>query len=109
MADNVKPRIKVPKTAKKGEVFEVKTLIQHEMETGLRKDSSGKAIPRKIINKFTCTLNGKPVFSIDIDPALSANPFIVFYVRATESGTMEFKWLDDDGSVYSAQHELTVN
>jgi len=109
MAENVKPRIKAPATAKKGEVFEVKTLIQHEMESGQRKDKDGKIIPRQIINKFTCTLNGKPVITLDLEPAISANPYIVFSIRATESGTLEFKWMDDNGAVYSASHNLTVN
>jgi len=33
-----KARVKVPKSIKKGEVFQVKTLISHKMETGQRKD-----------------------------------------------------------------------
>ena len=49
-----KPRVKVPKTAKAGEVITIKTLIDHKMETGQRKDKEGKVIPRQIINKFTC-------------------------------------------------------
>jgi len=109
MADTVKPRVKAPKTAKKGEVFEVKTLIQHDMESGQRKDKQGKVIPRQIINKFTCTLNGKTVFSMDLEPAISANPYIVFQVKATESGKLEFKWFDDNGSVYTFAQDLTVN
>jgi sulfur-oxidizing protein SoxZ len=38
MASEPKPRIKVPKSARAGEVIVIKTLIGHEMETGLRKD-----------------------------------------------------------------------
>ena len=48
-----KPRIKLPESAKVGEVIEVKTLISHVMETGQRKDADGKTIPRSIINTFT--------------------------------------------------------
>jgi len=48
MAD--KPRLKLPKQAKKGEVIQIKTLVQHPMENGLRKDANGNLIPRKIIN-----------------------------------------------------------
>ena len=58
-----KPRLKLPKEAKKGEVIEIKTLLPHIMESGQRKDKDGKTIPRKIINKFACEFNGKPVFS----------------------------------------------
>ena len=35
---NFKARIKVPKKVKKGEVFQIKTLTTHKMETGLRKN-----------------------------------------------------------------------
>ena len=74
MAD-VKPRIKLDKKqAKKGDLVEVKALVSHVMETGQRKDASGNTIPRKILNKFTCTVNGKEVFSADFEPAISANP-----------------------------------
>jgi sulfur-oxidizing protein SoxZ len=104
-----KPRVKVPKTAAKGEVLEIKTLITHKMESGQRKDKkTGEKIPQKIINKFVCSFNGKEVFSADWHPAISANPFMSFYTTATESGTFEFTWTDDDGSVYSKTAELSV-
>jgi sulfur-oxidizing protein SoxZ len=47
--------INAPSKAKRGDVIEIKTLIQHPMETGYRHDESGKAIARNIINKFVCT------------------------------------------------------
>ena len=103
------PRVRMPSTAKAGEVIEVKTLISHEMETGLRRDSSGKTVPRKIIKKFTATFNGKEVFSADWHAAVSANPYQAFFVRVPESGTFVFSWLDDDGSVYKSEHKVTVS
>lgn len=103
-----KPRVKVPKSAAKGEIIEIKTLISHKMETGLRKDKQGKIIPRQIINKFVCTLNGKEVFSADWYPAVSANPYLAFHLRATESGTLDFTWVDDDGSKYTKSANLKV-
>lgn len=104
-----KPRVKVPKTAKAGETIVIKTLISHEMESGQRKDKDGKAIPRKIINKFTCEFNGQPVFSCDIDPAISANPYFEFSAKMTESGTFKFSWVDDDGSTYTDEQTIEVN
>jgi sulfur-oxidizing protein SoxZ len=108
MADP-KPRIKVPKTAAKGDVVTIKTLISHPMETGQRKDKEGNVIPRKIINKFTCTFNGKEVFSGDLDPAVAANPYFEFNARVDESGTFVFTWVDDDGSVYTTEEQIEVN
>ena len=62
-----KPRIRLDKKeVKKGETVDVKTLVSHIMETGLRHDPDGKLIPRMIINTFTCELNGKFVFETDI-------------------------------------------
>jgi sulfur-oxidizing protein SoxZ len=103
-----KPRIKLPKEAKKGEVIEIKTLIAHVMETGLRKDPDGKIIPRKIINKFTAEFNGKPVFSVDIEPAVAANPYMQFTAKVEESGTFKFTWTDDDGTVTTAELAIAV-
>ena len=69
-ASSVKPRIKLDKKeAKKGDIVEVKALVSHIMETGQRKSADGKVIPRKILNKFTATVNGKEVFSADFEPA----------------------------------------
>jgi sulfur-oxidizing protein SoxZ len=99
MAD-ARPRVRVPAKVKKGDVVQIKTLISHPMESGQRKNEQGEKIPRKIINRFVCTLNGKEVFSVDLHPAVSSNPYLVFDVRVMESGTFEFTWTDDDGTVY---------
>ena len=104
----VKPRVKVPKKAAKGDIIEIKTLITHKMESGQRKDKEGNRIPRKILNKFSCTFNGAEIFSADWHPAISANPYMAFDAVATESGTFEFTWVDDDGSTYSKTAKITV-
>lgn len=105
----VKPRVKHPKEAVRGEIIQIKTLISHVMETGLRKDKkSGEIVPRQIINSFTCKYNGEVVFSADWHPAISANPYMAFTTVATESGELEFIWTDDDGSIYSKKGKITV-
>lgn len=103
-----KPRVKVPKKASKGEVITIKTLISHPMESGQRKDKKGNVIPRKIINKFTCEFNGQPVFSCDLEPAVSANPYLEFNAKVDEAGSFKFTWVDDDGSNYSTEKKITV-
>ena len=99
----------MPTTAKAGEVIEVKTLISHEMETGLRKDANGQTIPRKIIKQFVAKFNGREIMRADWHSAISANPYQSFFVRVPETGTFEFSWLDDDGSVYKAEQKVTVS
>jgi len=107
---SAKPRVKVPKSAAKGEIIEIKSLISHKMESGQRKDKkTGELVPRKIINKYVVTFNGKEFFSADWAPAVAANPYMAFHMRASESGTMEFTWTDDDGSKYTAKKDLKVS
>jgi len=104
-----KPRIKVPKKASVGDVINIKSLVSHTMESGQRKDKEGNTIPRKIINKFECLFNDVSVFSCNIDPAVSANPFFEFRAKVTESGTFKFLWTDDDGSVIEAEKSIEVS
>lgn len=103
-----KPRIKLPKEAKKGDVIQIKTLLAHNMESGQRRDQSGKVVPRKIINRFTCAFNGSPVLACDLEPAVAANPYIQFSAKVEESGVFTFTWTDDDNVVISAQGSIAV-
>ncbi len=103
-----KPRVKVPKTAAAGDIITIKTLISHKMESGQRKDEEGEPIPRKIINSFKCEFNGKPVFSCDMDPAISANPYFEFNARVDEAGTFKFTWVDDDGTVTETENTIAL-
>ena len=104
-----KPRVKVPKSASAGYIITIKTLISHKMESGRRKDKkSGELIARKIINAFKADFNGKTVFSVALEPAISANPYIQFTTKVMESGEFHFTWTDDDGTVYEAKKSITV-
>ncbi len=103
------PRINVPGSIARDEIFAVRSLITHPMETGLRKDGQGEIVPRKIINSFTCRYNGEIVFKTELYEAVAANPYIEFYVRARDSGTLEFAWEEDGGATYTLQSNLTVS
>ena len=103
------PRVMAPATVAKGEVFQVRAIISHQMETGLRSDANGNAIPRKIINRFRCRLAGVEVFSAELHEAVAANPFIEFHLRTTESGRLDFIWEEDGGAVFSLAHDLAVS
>ncbi len=89
--------INIPAKAKRGEVIAIRSLIQHEMETGFRPNATGHLIPRNIITEFVCEYNGVEVFRAELHPAVSANPFIAFSTVATESGTLTLTWKGDNG------------
>ena len=108
MSTKPTPRVRVPATAKKDEMIEIKTLISHEMESGQRKDAAGAVIPRKILNAFTAEFNGKKVFEATWYPSISANPYQSFFFKASESGEFTFSWKEDGGEVYSTKNKITV-
>lgn len=108
MANDAKPRVKVPKSAKAGEIVTIKALISHKMESGQRKDSDGKLIPRSIINRFTCDLSGVNVIDVAIEPAVSTNPYFEFAAKVDAAGEFVFTWYDDDGSVYTDKKPIKV-
>jgi sulfur-oxidizing protein SoxZ len=93
-----RPLLSVPRSVKAGEVFEVRILIQHPMENGLRRDAMGQVIPRDIIHSFECSVDGEAVFAATLHPAVSANPFLAFQVKLARSGTMLLRWVDDRGA-----------
>jgi sulfur-oxidizing protein SoxZ len=108
MADNVTPRVRVPREASAGDTVTVRTLISHPMESGQRRDDDGNVIPRQIINRFVCDFNGENVIDVTLEPAISTNPYFQFDATVPESGTFQFTWYDDDGSVYEESADISV-
>ena len=105
-----KPRIKIPSSAKVGEVIEIKTLITHKMETGQRKDAkTGKLVPRDIITGFVAKFNGEEVFRTKLNTAVSANPYISFFMAVPGAGEFEFIWTDEKGETWSVKEQLAVS
>jgi len=98
--------INAPKSARKGEVIELKALILHPMETGFRPGTNGRIIPRNIIERFVATWNGAEIFSMAFSPAISANPFVSFFAVAGESGKVTFRWTGDEG--FSAEESVAI-
>ena len=107
--------ITVPPTAKRGEVIELRVLIQHPMETGYRRSSEGAMQPRNLIRRFSCRFeadgaNGKSeaIFSATLHAAIAANPFLLFHTVATTGGVFVFSWEGDNGFAQTERAILAV-
>jgi sulfur-oxidizing protein SoxZ len=101
--------VTMPATAKRGDIVEIRTLIAHPMETGYRAGADGRTLPRDIIRRFACRYNGEVVFSADLYPAISANPYLAFNVVANASGTLSFTWEGDNGFAQTETALITVS
>jgi sulfur-oxidizing protein SoxZ len=104
-----RPRIKLDnRTPARGGLVEVKAFVSHVMEPGERKDAKGDTIPRKILNKFSCVVAGREVFSADLRPAIAANPYLRFKFKARETGSVILTWTDDDGTTIVVEDYISV-
>ncbi|RJF91773.1 thiosulfate oxidation carrier complex protein SoxZ [Noviherbaspirillum saxi] len=81
-----------------GDVVEVKALIRHDMETGQRKDSSGKAIPPHFIQTLTAKCNDKLVLDAQMGTSISKDPFLSFKFKGGAKGDkVTITWTDNKG------------
>jgi sulfur-oxidizing protein SoxZ len=104
----VSARIQVPSEVKRGDVIQVRFLIQHDMETGYRFDDRGTPIPRNVIHTIVCSFNGSEVLRAQTSSGVSANPYVQFPLLATVSGELLLSWVDDLGVRGSERQSLTV-
>jgi sulfur-oxidizing protein SoxZ len=103
-----RPRIRLPESAKVGDVIEIRTLISHVMETGQRRGSDGKPIPRFIINTLTASFAGADLFKAELHPGIASNPYLVFFMRVPGPGELELTWTDDSGAKVTEKVRLNV-
>lgn len=81
-----------------GDKATVRVLMSHEMETGQRKDSTGKVIPAWFIQEVSAALNGKTVMTAQWGPAVSKNPFLQFNIKGAKAGDkVAVTWVDNKG------------
>ena len=103
-----KPRVRLPEQARAGDIIEIKALITHVMETGNRKDSDGKRIPRNIIHTFMAHYNDALIFKAELGSGISANPYLSFFLKVPGPGEVRVTWLDDEGGETVERYPLTV-
>ncbi|MCW2272840.1 thiosulfate oxidation carrier complex protein SoxZ [Rhodoblastus acidophilus] len=96
------------RAASKDGVTEVKVLMNHEMETGFRKDSSGAPIPAWFITDVVAKLNGKEVMQAQWGASVSKNPYLAFKIKGGAAGDkVSVTWTDSKGETRT--DEATVS
>src|SRR5947207_10499046 len=83
---------------------DVRVLMTHAMETGLRKDAEGKLVPLHFIQNLTVKLNGKAVIEGQTSQAVSRNPVFTFRLKGGAKGDrIEVSWLDNRGETNATE------
>ena len=89
-------RLKYKEIVQQGEEVKIKTLAEHVMETGVRRDKiTGVIYPRLIIQSVIAKYNGRIVFKANWFSGVSANPYLAYFRTPKESGLIEIEWKDD--------------
>ena len=109
MATRALALVHFPHAAKRGEVIEIRTTLAHPMETGYRRDSDGRMLPRNVVNRLECHYEGELVFAADTFAAIAANPFVAFHLVAGASGPIQLSWSGDNGFSHSETVTLQVS
>ena len=100
--------ITLPAAIKAGEPFEVRATVAHAMETGYRSSDQGARLPRDLIRRFECRLDVELVFVADLFAAISANPYLAFWLRVSKPGELSFTWRGDKGFEHRETRPLDV-
>jgi sulfur-oxidizing protein SoxZ len=97
----------MPASARPGEAVEIRTLIDHPMETGLRHQGA-QSIARRMIARFEVLAEAEPLFSADLRNGTAANPYLAFFARFDRTTTLTFIWREEDGREHRASQTLRV-
>lgn len=103
---NTDSTIKVKSSVKKG-VATIRLLVDHPMETGMRKDKKGNLIPAKFIQELTCEHGGDTVLDAQLNGSVSTNPYVKFKFSGAKDGdSIKVSWKDNTGGSDSAEIEI---
>lgn len=100
--------ITLPAAVRAGEAFEVRATVAHAMETGYRSSDAGVRLPRDLVRRFECRLDGELVFATDLFAAVSANPYLAFWLVVPQAGELSFLWRGDNGFEHRETRALAV-
>lgn len=90
-------KIKIRAKAGNGMVT-VKTLMNHPMETGLRKNKkTGKKIPEHFIEEVIAKVGDKTVMEAYWGTAISKNPYLSFKYSGSKGDVLKISWIDNQG------------
>ncbi|MCC5790054.1 MAG: thiosulfate oxidation carrier complex protein SoxZ [Opitutales bacterium] len=107
--NRMQARARGPSPLASGETGEIRTLINHPMETGLREDNRGRTIPQNIIETMTVANGDGPLLEATFYRSLSANPRLFFGIQPKSSQDLTLTWTEDTGETTTAEVSLRVN
>ena len=107
ITDMQNPRIALPRRIKAGEPIELRTLISHPMETGLREAADGSLIPQNLIQNLQLTIDEQPALEVQFANGTAANPYVRLMVQG-QGRELGFRWQDQQGAEVVEKRQLPL-
>ena len=80
------------------DTVDMKLMVKHPMESGLRRDEEGKRIPAHYIETLVVRCKDRVVFDAYLGMAVSENPYFAFSFRGAQKGDpLSVTWVDNRG------------
>lgn len=89
-------KIKLKAKSKSG-IITIRVLIKHPMESGNRKNKSGKIVPANHITSLTLKKNNRLAAKATIGGSISENPFFQFKIPGVKGDEIRFESIDNLG------------
>lgn len=102
------PRVALPRRISQGQVAEVRTLINHPMETGLREDDQGELLAQNLVDSLVVNLGDNQAIKAQFYTGVSANPYLRLQIKLSENTQATFIWEDQKGQQRVEERSLNL-
>ena len=99
-------RILVPASIHRGDVIDVRALVEHPMATGLFRNAQGNPIPAHFIHDVSVTYGDREAAHFVWSSGISRDPFVEFSLRADREAPLTFTWKDNKGGVFQQSVDI---
>ena len=101
-------RLHLPARVRRGEEFQLRVILQHPMENGLRRGDDGRAIPYSVVERLLVRYDGAEAFAAEMTPGIAANPYLAIHLVAEAGGEVTVEWTTTQGAKGAVSAVLAV-
>jgi predicted secreted protein len=104
------PELRLPRTVKAGESFEVRARLIHGSYTGLvlKHGRHVQELPEYYVKQMTVWLDDRRVSEFQMTSAVSPNPLIRFPLRMTQPATLRVQFVNSEGQGWDVSQPIRL-
>ena len=104
------PELRLPRSIRAGEPFEVRVRLLHGSYTGLvlKQGRFVRELPEYFVKQMTVWLDDQRVSEFQMTSAVSPNPLVRFPLRVSQSGTLRVQFVNSEGQRWDVSEPIRV-